>query len=116
MFFNEIIGSQLISIDLNNGEMVSQKNNKQYYMKFIYDCHPLHDINGIYSFLQNPFITQISAEHMDDGVEKMMIDFCGQYEQYIFNYKRDFWDLKTCWKTITVIIFCRDLQIKEQII
>ena len=115
MDFNELMGCQLINLNLDNGEMIVQNDNKQYYMKFIYDCYPLHDIE-IDSFSQNPFITQISAEHMDDGVEKMMIDFCGQYEQYIFNSKRDLWDLKACWKTITVTIFCRGLQIKEQII
>lgn len=108
---NELIGCQLINLNLDNGEMIVQNDNKQYYMKFIYDCYPLHDINGIDSFSQNPSIACIDIERSDCIMSKMVITFKGLCKPYSI-----FPVYEQLLGTATVTIWFYNLQVKEEII
>ena len=56
MDLNELIGCKLINLNLDNGEMIVQKDNKQYVFDFTYYNFPSHEFEEMDIFSKNPFI------------------------------------------------------------
>lgn len=106
MDLNELIGCQLINLNLDNGEMIVQNDNKQYVFDFTYYSIPSFKEMDIFS--QNPSIAGIDIERSDYITSKMVITFKGLCKPYSI-----FPVCEQLLGTTTVTIWFYNLQIKE---
>lgn len=79
---NELIGCQLVNLNLDNGEIIVQKDNKQYIFDFTYLNFPSYELEEMDIFSKNPFISSIDIECGDYMANKMVITFKGLSKPY----------------------------------
>ena len=108
---NELIGCQLINLNLDNGEIIAQKDNKQYVFDFTYLNFPSYELEEMNIFSKNPFIAGIDIERGDYMANKMVITFKGPCKPYsVFPVHGQLLGASTA----TVTIWFYSLQVKKK--